>query len=185
MWHSSHHDYATVNSALHPSGVAKSSTSFGWGKGGNVTSARWQITLCDPIWYVSSRSGDACLQTAIRIFTLLYFLLLFRCFRLNSRALIVKWFATRTLKLFVILTREVAPLTSGFASITTWSLHWKWNMINLVVFISGDARCALPVLIFTCLSVCLWPLQHLSTLTHRIRYVCRAHFQHFFFQPVT
>ena len=22
--------------------------SFGWGKGGNVTSAGWQITLCDP-----------------------------------------------------------------------------------------------------------------------------------------
>ena len=45
------------HSALHPSGVAKSSTSFGWGKGGNVTSAGWQVTLCDPIWYVSSRSG--------------------------------------------------------------------------------------------------------------------------------
>ena len=43
---------------LHPSGVAKSSTSFGWGKGGNVTSAGWKVTLCDPIWYVSSRSGD-------------------------------------------------------------------------------------------------------------------------------
>jgi len=42
-----------VNSALHPSGVAKSSTSFGWGKGGNVTSAGWQVTLCDPIWHVS------------------------------------------------------------------------------------------------------------------------------------
>ena len=24
----------------------------------NVTSARWQVTLCDPIWHVSSRSGD-------------------------------------------------------------------------------------------------------------------------------
>ena len=43
---------------MHPSGVAKSSTSFGWGKGGNVTSAGWQVTLCDPIWYASSRSGD-------------------------------------------------------------------------------------------------------------------------------
>jgi len=43
---------------LHPSGVAKSSTSFGWGKGGNVTSARGQVTLCDPIWHVSSRSSD-------------------------------------------------------------------------------------------------------------------------------
>jgi len=25
------------------------STSFGWGKGGNVTSAGWQVTLCDPM----------------------------------------------------------------------------------------------------------------------------------------
>ena len=48
---------AQVNPALHSSGVAKSSTSFGWGKGGKVTSARWQVTLCDPIWHVSSRSG--------------------------------------------------------------------------------------------------------------------------------
>jgi len=28
-------------------------------KGGNVTSAGWQVTLCDPIWHVSSRSGEA------------------------------------------------------------------------------------------------------------------------------
>jgi len=33
--------------------------SFGWGKGGNVTSAGWQVILCDPIWHVSSRSGEA------------------------------------------------------------------------------------------------------------------------------
>jgi len=48
-----------VNSALHPSGVTKSNTSFVWGKGGNVTSAGWQVTLCDPICHVSSRSGVA------------------------------------------------------------------------------------------------------------------------------
>jgi len=35
---------------LHPFGVAKSSTSFGWGEGGKVTSAGWQVTLCDHIW---------------------------------------------------------------------------------------------------------------------------------------
>ena len=29
------------------------------GKSGNVTSARWQVILCDPIWNVSSRSGEA------------------------------------------------------------------------------------------------------------------------------
>jgi len=32
---------------------------FGWGKGWNVTSAGWQVTLCDPIWHVSSGSGVA------------------------------------------------------------------------------------------------------------------------------
>ena len=35
------------------------------GKGGNVTSAGWQVTLCDPMWHVSSRSGVATLQTAM------------------------------------------------------------------------------------------------------------------------
>jgi len=29
--------------------------------GGNVTSAGWQVTLCDPMWHVSSRSGVATL----------------------------------------------------------------------------------------------------------------------------
>jgi len=37
------------------------------GKGGNVTSAGWQVTLCDPMCYVSSRSGVATLQTAIHL----------------------------------------------------------------------------------------------------------------------
>jgi len=32
---------------------------------GNVTSAGWQVTLCDPMWHVSSRSGAATLRTAI------------------------------------------------------------------------------------------------------------------------
>ena len=37
------------------------------GKGGNVTSAGWQVTLCDPMWHVSSRSGLATLRTAIHL----------------------------------------------------------------------------------------------------------------------
>ena len=37
------------------------------GKSGNVTSAGWQVTLCDPIWHVSSRSGVATLRTAIHL----------------------------------------------------------------------------------------------------------------------
>jgi len=32
---------------------------FGWGKGGNISSVGWQVTLCDPIWHVSSRNGVA------------------------------------------------------------------------------------------------------------------------------
>ena len=65
-----------VNSALHASGVAKSSTSFGWDKSGKVTSAGWQVTLCDPIWHVISCSGVVISITNcyIRVyFTLLYF----------------------------------------------------------------------------------------------------------------
>ena len=41
-----------VNSALHPSRVTKSSTSFNWGKGSKVSAAGWQVTLCDPIRHV-------------------------------------------------------------------------------------------------------------------------------------
>ena len=37
--------------------VATSSTS--WDKGGNVTSAGWQVTLYDPVWHVSSHNGAA------------------------------------------------------------------------------------------------------------------------------
>jgi len=49
------------------------------GKGGNVTSAGWQVTLCDPMWHVSSRSGVASLRTAIHLL-LTYFSL---CVRLS------------------------------------------------------------------------------------------------------
>ena len=37
------------------------------GKGGNVSSAGWQVTLCDPMWHVSSLSGVATLRTAIHL----------------------------------------------------------------------------------------------------------------------
>ena len=49
---------------------------IGWGNGGNVTSAGWQVTLCDPIWHASSRSGAVLVaQTAIRFLTLPYLIL--------------------------------------------------------------------------------------------------------------
>jgi len=44
----------------------------GWGKGWNVTSAGSQVTLCDPIWHVSSSSGEACCELLYPV-TLLYF----------------------------------------------------------------------------------------------------------------
>ena len=36
-----------------------------WGKDRNVTAARWQVTLCDPIWYASSCSDEAVSLTAV------------------------------------------------------------------------------------------------------------------------
>jgi len=33
----------------------------------DVTSAGWQVTLCDPMWHVSFRSGVAALRTAIHL----------------------------------------------------------------------------------------------------------------------
>jgi len=43
--------------------------------GGNVTSVGWQVTLCDPMWHVSSRSDVATLRAAIHTCYLLTYLL--------------------------------------------------------------------------------------------------------------
>ena len=59
---------------LDPSGVAKSSTSSDWGKAGKVTSAGWQVTLCDPIWHVISHSGEV---ITTNCYTALYLFYLF------------------------------------------------------------------------------------------------------------
>jgi len=40
----------------------------------NVTSAGWQVTLCDPMWHVSSRRGVATLRTAIHLLLVTYWL---------------------------------------------------------------------------------------------------------------
>ena len=42
---------------------------------GNVTSAGWQVTLCDPMWHASSCSGVATMRTAIHFCYLLTYLL--------------------------------------------------------------------------------------------------------------
>jgi len=77
--------YTEVNTALHPSGVAKSSTSFGWGKGGKVTSAGWQVKLCDLIWHVISRKRCVISITNCYIRFILRFTiqLLSRCMKRN------------------------------------------------------------------------------------------------------
>jgi len=43
-------------------------------KGGNVNSAGWQVTLCDPIWHVSSRSGEASCKLLYTLFTFKFYL---------------------------------------------------------------------------------------------------------------
>ena len=59
------------------------------GHGGNVTSAGWQVTLCDPMWHVSSRSGVATLRTAIHLlltYLLTYYFSVFWGFRASDYA---------------------------------------------------------------------------------------------------
>jgi len=55
-----------------PGSLNRVSALIGWCEGGNVTSARWQVTLSDPIWHVSLCSGEACCEL-LYPFTLLYF----------------------------------------------------------------------------------------------------------------
>ena len=41
---------------------------------GNITSAGWQVILCDPIWHVSSRSGEASCELLYSVYLYLYLL---------------------------------------------------------------------------------------------------------------
>ena len=53
-----------MNLALHPSEVTYC---------GNVASVGWQVTLCDPVWHVSSRSvWQVRLRTAISVYFALH-----------------------------------------------------------------------------------------------------------------
>jgi len=57
-----------LNPNTHPfNGPLPGTTQVSRYQGGNVTSAWWQITLCDPMWHVSSRSGVATVRTAIHL----------------------------------------------------------------------------------------------------------------------
>jgi len=48
-----------TNSVKALKAISKLSISFAAIKGGNVSSAGWQVTLCDPMWHVSSHSIEA------------------------------------------------------------------------------------------------------------------------------
>ena len=57
-----------LNPNTHPfNGPLPGTTQVSRYQGGNVTSAGWQVTLCDPMWHVSSRSGVATVRTAIHL----------------------------------------------------------------------------------------------------------------------
>jgi len=60
------HYARSTQPCIPPGSLNRVSASAG-GKGGNVTFAGWQVTLCDPMWHVSSRSGVATLRTAIHL----------------------------------------------------------------------------------------------------------------------
>jgi len=50
-----------------PKTVTRQRRGCGLNPRGNVTSAGWQVTLCDPMWHVSSSNGVATLRTAIHL----------------------------------------------------------------------------------------------------------------------
>jgi len=76
--------------------VAKLTTSVDCrGKCRNVTSAGWQVTLCDPIRrHVSSRSGEAELLTKREPLYGVYFILLFKWY--IRRDSVAEWLACWT-----------------------------------------------------------------------------------------
>ena len=41
-------------------------------EGGNITSAGWQVILCDPIWHMSSRSGEASCELLYSVYLYIY-----------------------------------------------------------------------------------------------------------------
>jgi len=65
------------------------------GKGGNVTSAGWQVTLCDPIWHVSSRSGVGMFANCYTFYLYLYLLHLYYLYSsvcvFSALKLVVGW----------------------------------------------------------------------------------------------
>jgi len=62
---------------------------IGWGKGGNVTSAGWQVTLCDPVWHVTSRSGEAVCKLLCTRYLLTYLALTLMVVALTCKVVVL------------------------------------------------------------------------------------------------
>ena len=104
-------------------------------KHGNVTSVRRQITLCDPIWHVSSRNSETSANLSR---CLLYFtycvrdccrlvcgvrLLTFTCARVRSRP-----------KGSVRSASRRGPTRSLYSAQPTWSVYFRYHCAHLSFF---------------------------------------------------
>jgi len=62
----------STQTCIHLGSVNQVPVLTGWGKGGNISSARWQVTLCDPIWHARFHSGKAGWKMLHFIYALTY-----------------------------------------------------------------------------------------------------------------
>ena len=112
---------------MHLSGVAKSSTSFGWGK---VTSAGWQVTLCDPIWHVISRSGVVISIT--NCYIRVYFTLQIgttNCNKIRQRNILVN---SSTVTYCILLYYEICSDRLTLFSLAIFSIVYRHKMLSVV-----------------------------------------------------
>jgi len=85
LWRANYHEIQppprSINSALHPSGFAKSSSSFSWGKGGKFIATGWQVTLWSRM-HVISHSGEVPLRTTFVLSSDMFYLFFIKWLRL-------------------------------------------------------------------------------------------------------
>ena len=113
-----------------PLGFAKSISSWKcWGKGRNVSSAGWQVTLCDTTWHVSSRRT---LRTALH--SLVYLLAAFY----SKHKASVWCLSVRSSVSYCAYTQSESQ---GGVSIHTASVHFDLSV----------PFCSLPTLICLCI----------------------------------
>ena len=108
-----------------PGSLNRVPASAGWGKGWNVTSAGWQVTLCDPIWHVSSSGGEACCELLYPI-TLLYFLLLLSTS--TTTATVATTAATMTMTAVTTAATATAATTTSNSCLTGF-LFWRYSKL--------------------------------------------------------